>query len=76
LSYNPWLTKCLAFHTTTKQVSPNHTDADQGTLSLHLQSMYIPRKHKLTSALDVHKNTGFPVPSTLSPSLSNSSVVV
>jgi len=72
--------KCLASHTTTKQVLqypspalPIHTDANQENSFITLQTMYISRKHKLAFPSNVHKNTRFPVPSSLSPS--NSSAV-
>jgi hypothetical protein len=64
--------KCLAFHTTTEHVlqhpspaSPIHIDASQGNSFITLQTMYISRKHKLAFPSNVHKNTRFPVPSSL-----------
>ncbi len=44
----------LCFHTTTEQIlqypshaSPTHTDANKGNSLITLQTIYIPRKHKL-----------------------------
>jgi hypothetical protein len=63
----------VCFHTTTEQVlqypspaSPIHTDASKGNSLIALQTMYIPRKHKLAFPSNVHKNTRFLVLSNLS----------